>query len=336
MSKIEWTHRPGTKSEVWNMIRGCSLESDGCTNCYAMHFAHRFSIKPGSPFEGLTRNTNSGVKWTGEIRLMDKMLTIPLGWKEPRTCFVNSMTDLFHKDVPDDFIDKVFAVMALCPQHTFIILTKRAERMYEYFKVQTRKYSVWQEAVKIGINPDFFWPLRNVWMLVSAEDQRTYNDRVEFLLQTPAVVRGVSIEPQIGPVDMFQKFESNEYNNFWILNGGESGPKARPAHPDWFRLIRDQCKYAGIPYFFKQFGNWYTSSMNMQTGLPMFRMYNSYLHFTQKDWVMKGQKCIDMNGKICDIGKDFQDAKYPVAIMTRVKDKSINFLDGVQHLEFPG
>ncbi len=335
MSKIEWTHRPGTKSEVWNMIRGCSLESAGCSNCYAMHFAHRFSKKPGSPFEGLTRNTNSGVKWTGEIRLMENMLTIPLKWREPRTCFVNSMTDLFHPDVPFDFIDKVFAVMAMCPHHTFIILTKRASRMAEYFQSPTRQWSVWQAQMMINTEAEeFSWPLKNVWLLVSAEDQKTYDERVYHLMRTPAVVRGVSIEPQIGPINMYSRFESNEYTNFWILNGGESGRKARPPHPDWFRTIRDQCAYAGIPYFFKQWGEWAPDSHVSFNGPFFIRSSKHYI--------------IDIDGrgeyyKYCTTyDPDFKELDPPITkennawwMANTGKHESGNLLDGVQHLEFP-
>lgn len=324
MSKIEWTHRRGTKSEVWNMIRGCSLESAGCSNCYAMHMAHRFS-QLGGPFEGLTKKTNSGVKWTGEIRLMPEMLTIPLKWKSPRTCFVNSMTDLFHPDVPFDFIDNVFAVMDCCPQHTFIILTKRAERMYDYFQ-EKREWRVGQLKYAYSEDRDLScWPLKNVWMLVSAEDQKTYDDRVYHLMRIPAAVRGVSIEPQIGPINMFSRFESNEYNNFWILNGGESGQHARPCHPEWLRKIRNQCKYAGIPYFLKQIGAW--------EPIDIHRLDQA---MSRVGWFDEDQKFIsatDWRSLPTTIGHIPSDKRLPMTMVG--KNKAGNYLDGVQHLEFP-
>lgn len=333
MSKIEWTHRQGTKSEVWNMIRGCSLKSKGCENCYAMHFAHRFS-QPGGPFEGLTRNTNSGVKWTGGIKLMPEMLNIPLKWKAPRTCFVNSMTDLFHEDVPFDFIDNVFAVMDCCPQHTFIILTKRADRMLEYYN-EKREWRVGQlkYAYKSDDRDLSSWPLKNVWILVSAEDQDTFDSRVKDLMRIPAAVRGVSIEPQLGPISMFSRFESNEYNNFWVLNGGESGYKARAPHPDWFTTIRDQCKYAGIPYFFKQWGEWAPDSHVSYNGPFLIHGPQHYLIN------------IDGRGHIYRDLFDYDPAEETEPRLTKEdnawwmvkvgKHASGNFLDGVQHLEFP-
>jgi protein gp37 len=272
-SKIEWT------DTTWNPVRGCSLVSAGCTNCYAMRMAHRFS-KPGLPYEGLTRMTNHGPVWNGKIMLVEEVLTVPLKTKKPTKFFVNSMSDLFHPDVPFEFIDSVFAVMVLSPQHTFQILTKRPERMLSYFSdLLTERNDSRGTAVQ-KFQPEFImdglgFPLPNVWLGASVENQKTANERIPSLLQVPAAVRFLSMEPLLGPVELhhtwlpssidppiFSKRQARVVNGWvgngidWIIAGGESGPNARPMHPDWVRSIRDQCASAGVPFFFKQWGEW--------------------------------------------------------------------------------
>ena len=244
MSKIEWT------DVTWNPTRGCSVVSKGCTNCYAMKQAHRFA-GPGGKYEGLTNLTSGGPVWTGEVRLVPEKLEEPLHWRKPRRCFVNSMSDLFHEDVPFDFIDRVFAIMALCPQHTFQILTKRPERMLAYLNGDT-------VARRAG--------LPNVWLGVSVEDQATADERVPLLLNTPAVVRWVSCEPLLGPMDFTQATEPKNEGEWlneiecghrklhWIVVGGETGPKARPCDINWIKSIIDQNKAAEAPVFVKQLG----------------------------------------------------------------------------------
>jgi protein gp37 len=325
MSKIEWTHRSGTKSEVWNPVSGCSLESAGCANCYAMHFAHRFS-GPRAPFEGLTVKKNSGVKWTGRIQLNEDRLRIPLSWRSPRTVFVNSMSDLFHPNVPFDFIDNVFAVMAMCPDHVFIILTKRDQLMVEYFTYRSRQWSVWQAQMMINPDaPEFAWPLPNVWIGVSAEDQENFDKRVESLMRIKATVKVVSIEPQLGPINIFNRFESNEFNNFWILNGGESGHKARPSHPNWFRTIRDQCKYMGVPYFFKQHGGWEQIDIHR-----LDQRTTKVGYFDEQEVFHQVKRYVDLP---TNIHRSFYDKRVTMTMVG--KHASGNLLDGVQHLEFP-
>ncbi len=207
-SSIEWTDK------TWNPVRGCSLISPGCANCYAMKFAHRFSA-PGQPYEGLTRlrSKGRGPVWTGEARFIREMLEAPLTWKKPARIFVNSMSDLFHEDIAFEDIAAVFGVMASCPQHTFQVLTKRAERMVEFFrwlpveedgKHRFASWKIYEEAKRCGvtglkIRPAFGWPLPNVWLGVSVEDQQT-SYRIELLKQLPAMVRFVSFEPLLGPV----------------------------------------------------------------------------------------------------------------------------------------
>jgi protein gp37 len=279
---ITWT------DETWNPTRGCSRVSEGCRNCYAERFAVRV---PGyGPFVKLT---SVGPLWTGKVELIPERLTAPLHWKKPRRVFVNSMSDLFHEALPDEAIDKVFAVMALCPQHTFQVLTKRPERMRKWFA--HGKQPGWTHREGWVLNEikqrqpnrlTIQWPLANIWLGVSVEDQATADERIPLLLQTPAAVRFVSYEPALGPVD-FTRFlipiytvsgrrgKSQETaialhqlaraaaleNGIplldWIIVGGESGPHARPAHPEWLRAVRDQCQVAGVPFFFKQWGEWW-------------------------------------------------------------------------------
>jgi len=261
-SQIEWT------DATWNPIRGCSRVSEGCRNCYAERVAARFS-GVGKPYEGLVRRSPSGAGgWTGEVRFIEDRLADPLHWKKPRRIFVNSMSDLFHEKVQDEWIDRIFAVMALCPQHTFQVLTKRPERMREWFDntgrdgvAVTAKYPEFEAFKRVSL-AETMWPLPNVWLGVSVEDQTTADERIPLLMQTPAAVRWVSYEPALGPVD-FNNYLPPDLNAFtdwkgldWIVAGGESGPGARPTHPDWFRSVRDQCVAAGVPFFFKQWGAW--------------------------------------------------------------------------------
>jgi protein gp37 len=179
-SWIEWT------DATWNCIRGCSLVSGGCKYCYAMKQAHRFS-GPGGAYEGLTELGPEGPRWTGKVRTVPQLLELPLHWKKPRRVFVNSMSDLFHEDVPHEFIRDVFSVMIRCEWHTFQVLTKRPKRM--------------QEIVQRWYPKNRAYP-PNVWLGVSVEDQKTADERIPLLLQTPAAVRFVSAEPLIGPIDL--------------------------------------------------------------------------------------------------------------------------------------
>lgn len=260
---IEWT------DATWNPLRGCSRVSEGCRNCYAESVAHRFS-GPGRPYDGLTRIVNGRPTWTGEIRLVPELLDQPLRWKRPRRIFVNSMSDLFHERVPDDFIRSVFATMAAARWHTFQVLTKRPTRMRALLKLWTEEGAV----------------LPNVWLGVSVEDQQTADDRIPLLLDTPAAVRWISAEPLLGPIDLYPSaylpcpnaadglsmdpstgdYEccrkcdftgvSDEIGIDWVVAGGESGQHARATHPEWFRSLRDQCKTADVPFLFKQWGEW--------------------------------------------------------------------------------
>lgn len=229
-TKIAWTDR------TWNPTRGCSLVSPGCTNCYAMKIAHRFNGK-GQPYEGLTRMTEygHGPVWNGKIReVADDALTAPSSWKKPARIFVNSMSDLFHEGVRDDFIADVFDVMIHSPQHTFQVLTKRPHRMREW----------------MGAN--FPLPPFNVWLGVSVENRATADERIPILMETPAAVRFLSVEPLLEHVDLCLLARWPRPD--WVIIGGESGPNARPCNVIWIRSILNYCRAAEVPAFVKQIG----------------------------------------------------------------------------------
>lgn len=273
ITTIEWTQRPGTIGETWNPTTGCNKVSQGCKHCYAetMHKRLRAMHQPKYQKHFLD----------GVVTHPDT-LTIPLQWKKPRTVFVNSMSDLFHADVPFAFIDQVFAIMALTPQHTYQILTKRPERMAEYFdSCRERRPELYNATNDGSTKPDarFFtpylvmyeatmrdrdllaipWPLPNVWLGTSCEDQATANERIPHLLRVPAAVRFLSCEPLLGPINLRMGRSHQDPTNpgtiHWVIAGGESGPNARPMHPDWARSLRDQCGVHRVPFFFKQWGH---------------------------------------------------------------------------------
>lgn len=210
-SAIEWT------DATWNPVRGCTKVSPGCKHCYAETFAERFRGVPGHPFE-------QGF----DLRLVPDALELPLRWRAGRRVFVNSMSDLFHEDVPDEYVLRVFDVMRRASQHEFQILTKRAERMA-------------QLTASLRI-PD------HVWLGVSVEDVE-HTDRIDELRKVKAKVRFLSVEPLLGPVPRL-----NLRGVQWVIVGGESGPRARPMEPEWVRTIRDRCIAADVPFFFKQWG----------------------------------------------------------------------------------
>lgn len=292
-TKIEWCrNEDGSPGSTWNPITGCTLASPGCQYCYAADLAAtRLSSHPSRA--GLTRRNAAGVAaWTGEVRLNTQWLDQPLRWGRPRRIFVCAHADLFHEAVPDEWIDRVFAVMALAPQHTFQVLTKRAARMRDYFAKIRHEGGhcdsmaiIWERALEMASDYDrldFYQPrvrtLPNVWLGVSAEDQQRADERIPDLLATPAAVRFGSFEPLLGPLELTRirprifaatvnaltgrwqwddgpsRKESAALD--WIIVGGESGRYARPMHPDWARSLRDQAQAAGVPFLFKQWGEW--------------------------------------------------------------------------------
>lgn len=267
-SKIQWT------DATWNPTVGCKLVSPGCTNCYAMKLAgrlERMGGKTGAKYAGLTAPSKAGPIWTGTIRLDEAALLTPLRWKKPRRIFVNSMSDLFAEDLPDAAIDTIFAVMQRAPRHIFQVLTKRSDRMKSYVAglyadadSNNRRWFdrgfCWPLGNRAEMARDRVVPFRNIWLGVSVEDQQRADERIPNLLATPAPLRFISAEPLLGPVDVrawlpwkTRAYEGNTSID-WVIAGGESGRGARPMHPDWARALRDQCAAAGVPFFFKQWG----------------------------------------------------------------------------------
>lgn len=280
-TKIEWT------DSTWNPITGCTIVDAGCTNCYAMQLAGT-RLKHHPSRAGLTRETGGRPKWTGEVRFNEQWLDQPLRWRRPRMIFVCAHGDLFHESVPDEWIDRVFAVMALAPQHVFQVLTKRPDRARRYLLGLdcdgARRFNVARKAGwmmedgddTVAASP---WPLTSVWLGTSASDQASADLRIPHLLQCPAAVRFVSLEPLLGPVDLtsiegqWSALDDGSDDGVaaasvldWVIVGGESGRNARPMHPDWARPLRDQCVASGVPFFHKQNGMWLHESQD-QNGL---------------------------------------------------------------------
>lgn len=307
-TNIEWA------DAVWNPVRGCSRVSEGCRHCYAERTAARFSGK-GQPYEGLVKiaarrqievdaageptgraRDAKEARWNGEVRFVAKRLADPLRWKKPRRIFVNSMSDLFYEKLTNEQIAAVFGVMAAARQHTFIVLTKRAQRMREWFEWvekraedgkalfpdDDREWRIWQMlnvaarragAEKMPNHHGGAWPLPNVIIGVSVENQAAADERIPELLRTPAAVRAISAEPLLEPLDLhaiqmpeerrglrFSALQHHHDDRFgesaavldWVIAGCESGAGARPCDIAWMRSLRDQCKEAGVPFFLKQ------------------------------------------------------------------------------------
>lgn len=281
-SKIEWT------GHTWNPIVGCSLASPGCTNCYAMKMAARLEIMGGHGMRGLehyrgsTKKTMAGPVWTGKVAFSESALSAPMTRGVPTLYFVNSMSDLFHEDVPDEWILKVLDVVrstghdggSNCGrirsngkegQHTYQVLTKRPARMRD---VMSRL--AW-DGETLHLRSDASRArviLRNLWLGVSCEDQRRADERIPDLLATPAAVRFVSAEPLLGPID-FASIPKEGARLDWIIVGGESGPGSRPMQREWADSIVDQCKAAGIAVFVKQLGAAYSDEKNGVAGAAL-------------------------------------------------------------------
>lgn len=288
-STIEWLDWPGRKPATWNPIRGCTRVSDGCRNCYAETMAARFSL-PGQWGHGVAEMRGGNPRWTGIVTHVESAMRLPLKWAKPRVVFVNSTSDLFHESVPEEVLDRIFGVMACCPQHRFIVLTKRADRMREYAAdPDTPRRVFWGIETRDGGEMDVEWPLPNVVKGVSAEDQEHANRRIPDLAATPAACRMISYEPALGPLDLTRiDLGSGVFLNAltgahsaeipirswedvpgaldmlptlpamtgsidWVVAGGESGRNARPAPRPSFRQLRDQTVKS---FFFKQHGEW--------------------------------------------------------------------------------
>lgn len=375
-TKIEWTQRPGTIGATMNALVGCQKVSEGCRNCYAISVAH---VRAGNPlpvmqekFGGTTKREGGKTLWTGKVTLSEEALLAPLKAKKPRTYFVNAMSDLFYEGVPDEWIDRHFAVFALCPEHTFIVLTKRPARMREYLdSVEPwNRISCIASAMNTGRDYTFVSAgngalfLANVWMGVSVEDQKTADERIPLLLQTPAAVRFISAEPLLGAVDLtaldahaysraaghqpsqdelledwrysclatgdYYALHADGYKTCgdgnvretkldWVICGGESGPGARPMHPDWARSLRDQCVAAVVPFFFKQWGEWH----------PTTRDANGELAMPHADWSQIPLAALRKPG--CAFGRSDEEQ-----LCLRIGKKAAGrLLDGVEWKQFP-
>ena len=242
-TKIEWA------DEVWNPTVGCTPVSAGCAHCYAKRMFERW---------------NYSHKFDQPTCYPDR-LNNPFRWTKPRKVFVDSMSDLFHPDIPFEFIDDVFAVMQGVSKHTFMVLTKRPERMYEW---QQQYFLPGAEAPK------------NIWLGVSVENQKAADERIPWLLKTKAAIRFLSVEPMLGLIDLIDYLPIGFRENLgyfpsegitpnvdWVICGGESGTDARPLHPDWVRLIKEQCEAGEIPFFFKQWGTWFPRGQKPASGI---------------------------------------------------------------------
>lgn len=284
-TSIEWADK------TWNPLLGCERVSDGCDRCYAINTA---TIRAGNPrpavaaaFAGLTERRDGRLDWTGRVNLLHERLNQPLKWRKPSRIFVNSQADLFHDSVPTQFIVEVFARMARARQHTFQLLTKRHGRMRSLLNDDLFQRDV--GLVEAALTPTEpltpeVWPLPNLWLGVSVEDQKWADIRIRALLDTPAAVRWVSAEPLLGPFRLTPDDHAGHERDFngaygydcldcstedevvpwyeqdapdglgWVVCGGESGPGARPMHPAWARRLRDDCLKARVPFLFKQWG----------------------------------------------------------------------------------
>ena len=314
---IEWT------DATWNPIRGCTRVSEGCRGCYAEAIAARFS-DVGAPYHGFAERGRPGSKWTGRVEMIWPLIDLPLRWARPRRIFPNSMSDLFHENLPVDEIATLYAVMVAAVHlrgHTFQPLTKRTARMRRTLNDPIFWEQVNAEASALAMEytdplhrhtrdaratldeygPDN--PPPGIWHGTSVENQAAADERIPELRSTPASVRFLSIEPLIGPV------KPDLTGIDWVIVGGESGPSARPMHPDWARSLRDQCAAAGVPFFFKQNGEF----------VPV--MTGQRVDF----WALA-----DGSVRVAGLG-NWGD----VGLQRVGKKRAGNTLDGRQHLEFP-
>lgn len=269
-TKIQWC------DEVINPIVGCSRVSPGCANCYAAAVAQSARLQQFPQYQKVGA-------WDGTVEFVESQLTKPLKWRSPKKIFVCSMSDLFHENIPDEWRDRVFAVMAMTPHHTYQVLTKRPENALRYLSQDNLKpkwrgqvYGDLYDALPKDLKTGYFkmnshWdemvlPARNVWVGTTVENQATADERIPLLLQVPAAVRWLSVEPLLGEIDLLKLVSKDddglralEYIN-WVVVGGESGPRARPLPIEWVEAIAQQCQTAGVPVFLKQLGSFCVTS----------------------------------------------------------------------------
>ncbi|HEY5834936.1 DUF5131 family protein [Streptomyces sp.] len=327
---IEWTRNDdGTPGRTWNPVSGCTKVSPGCDNCYAETIAERFRGSAAFP-HGF------------DVRVKPDRMNDPLAWRKATRVFVNSMSDLFHADIDQAWIAEVFGVMAAARRHTFQLLTKRHARMRTLLTEPEFVAQVRSRALGKGLPADqWAWPLPNLWLGVSVENQQWADIRIPALLDTPAAVRWISAEPLLGPVTLFDRDHRDHDRDWdggdwvcldcsteeetvpwrvtdgsapgigWVVVGGESGPGARPMHPGWARSLRDQCTQARVPYFFKQWGEWVIAPSNYGPDVPERARAGTTIVFRDES---------DVDGQI----------------MLRVgKGRAGRLLDGREHNDFP-
>lgn len=344
-SRIEWTEA------TWNPVTGCSKVSQGCKHCYAEREWARMSAPRPQP------NVYTGRAFT-DVQCHPDRLLQPWNWVKPRLIFVNSMSDLFHESVPFEFIAQVFWIMSVTTRHTYQVLTKRPQRMLEFFdwvaeeaasfpdnRIGDHSPDVkWQPATKSRGGYDNCgpgWPYENVWLGVSIEDQATADKRIPLLMKCPAAVRWISAEPLLGPVDirwslshpiaiaagflqrgMFSPGLETLRRIDWVVAGGESGPGARPMHPEWARSLRDQCEAAGVPFFFKQWGNWAPYCTHEEMLASGYRLPDDDLHYLG----------ITQDGLV---GRDITDVAGTHWVRNLGKKAAGRLLDGNEHNGMP-
>lgn len=338
-TKIEWADC------TWNPIVGCSVVSPACTNCYAMRMAARLEAMGVEHYRGMTQPSKAGPVWTGKVApAPDSILTAPLRWKKPRRIFVNSMGDLFHESVSYSRIDLVFAIIATAQQHTFLILTKRADRMRRYmtdrFDTECGSDNICEVCEDLGLPMDWPQDLPNCWLGVTAEDQQRANERIPDLLATPAAVRFISAEPLLGAINLstidlpggeyeiaplgwshLGRGENTDQRLDLVICGGETGPNARPMHPDWARKLRDDCAAAGTPFFFKGWGEWETA-IDRDLDDPDWRQDYTHVHADGGTHRWASHCWLNLDG-----GRGFHGERFHV--MRRVgKKHSGRLLDG--------
>lgn len=340
-SAIEWC------DTTWNPLAGCTWASSGCDRCYAAVMARRLEVMaladieagrdPGGKrkYIGIANKNRAGrIMFNGVVNLDRAALSEPFGWKKPARVFVNSMSDLFHKDVPFDFVDQVFDTMIRTPRHTYQVLTKRPERMAEYATARALRLS--------GVLP------ANIWCGTSVENQAAADERIPWLLRVPARVRFLSCEPLLGPIDLTRLLVATpcwhcgnldgeagrcycgvhiDPEIHWIIAGGESGPGARPCWPEWATSLRDQCCAAGVAYFFKQWGEYESYEEDAQQ--PYWRDQHGKLH--DAHWLEV------LNPESGEINPGWhEDSIMSPYLFRRVgKHAAGRLLDGVEHSEFP-
>lgn len=289
-TEIEWA------DAVWNPTVGCSKVSEGCRNCYALGFARRLQAQGCNGYADVVRNNN----WSGRVNVNETALAKPLKRRKPTRYFVNSMSDLFHPGVPHDVVVEVFKIMARCEHHQFMILTKRPELMRDFFA-----------ACYLGR------PMPNVVLGISAENQTALDKRAPFLM--PFGEAGwhtfLSLEPLLGPVDPTNYLYALDL----VIVGGESGPRSRPMHPLWAMSIRDHCLDVGVPFTFKQWGNHAPRNRESYGGRTSYCILPSYQDLLRECARLEPGIIVDLHGRVFRNPADFQHARFPVALVDRMK-----------------